>query len=151
MTRLPSEWTLNPAHQMTVSTRTANSRLDRGPAAATRIRCSGEAAKKEPFSGARAAVSLSGTRPCSSPRILQYPPTGNQEIWYVVPARVKPTSFRPQPSENTSTWIPTALAARKWPSSCTKIMMPKPSTPNNMVRIIIYAILGSRFRPSVSS
>ena len=61
----------------------------------------------------------------STPAILTYPPNGIHEIQYSVSPRRKLTTGRPNPSENRSTWMPTAFAAMKWPASCTKMSTPR--------------------------
>ena len=70
---------------------------------------------------------------------------------YSVSPRLTFRIFGPKPSENVSTRTPTRRAARKWPSSCTKISTP--STNRNARRVVTvmlalkYAILTRRPRP----
>jgi hypothetical protein len=90
-------------------------RLAAGPAPTMTARFQGACARKP-----RPSSSPGPSSP-RSPAIFTYPPSGTQATWYSVSPRVKAKMLGPKPMENRVTFTSSALAARKCPSSCTKM------------------------------
>ncbi len=95
--------------------RNGKARLAAGPAPMMAARFQGAWARKP-----RASSSGALSSPIS-PAIFTKPPRGTHATWYSVSPRVTEKIRGPKPMENFVTFTFSALAARKCPSSCTKM------------------------------
>jgi hypothetical protein len=103
--------------------RAARMRLNTTPAEITTIRCHTGFERNSHGCGSLAANSASMLS-STIPEILTYPPSGIAPSRYSVSPMVFPNTRGGNPIENCSTRIRKSLAARKWPSSWTKISSP---------------------------
>ena len=60
------------------------------------------------------------------------PPAGIERIEYSIPSRVQLRIFGPNPTANSSTFIPSFRATQKWPNSWMKM-----AAPNNASTAVI--------------